>query len=84
MRGGRDRLGRIFRLGNRYLRRLPCRGAITQVSTRRRAKGRVDRPGKISARKTPEQAAIPPAKRMMRTACVLMKTRTVFQAAQDA
>ena len=34
--GGKDRLGRISKMGNRYLRRLLYLGAIAQVSARRR------------------------------------------------
>ena len=36
--GGKERLGRISKMGNRYLRRLLYLGAIAQVSARRRGK----------------------------------------------
>jgi transposase len=38
--GGKERLGRISKMGNKYLRRLLYLGAIAQVSARRRVGGR--------------------------------------------
>lgn len=80
--GGTERLGRISKMGNRYLRRLPYLGAITQVSARRRGEAGGDWLWKIIGRKKPKQAAIALANRMARTAYALMKNKTEFGAAQ--
>ena len=91
--GGRERLGRISRMGNRYLRRLLCLGAVVpkarlrrhaQVSARRRAEPGEDWLWKITERKKPKQAAIALANRMARTAYAVLKNRTEFRAANAA
>lgn len=82
--GGKERLGRISKMGNSYLRRLLYLGAIAQVSVRRRGEAGDDWLWKIIQRKKPKQAAIALANRMARTAYALMKNRTEFQAAQAA
>ena len=82
--GGKERLGRISKMGNRYLRRLLYLGAIAQVSARRRGEAGEDWLWQIIQRKKPKQAAIALANRMARTAFALMKNRTEFQAAQAA
>src|SRR6056297_1572067 len=78
--GGKERLGRISKMGNRYLRRLLYLGASAQVSVRRRGEAGEDWLWKIIQRKKPKQAAIALANRMARTAYALMKNRTEFQA----
>jgi len=82
--GGKERLGRISKMGNRYLRRLLYLGAIAQVSARRRGEAGEDWLWKIIQRKKPKQAAIALANRMARTAYALMKNKTEFRAAQAA
>lgn len=82
--GGKERLGRISKMGNRYLRRLLYLGAIAQVSARRRGEAGEDWLWRIINRKKPKQAAIALANRMARTAYALMKNKTEFQAAQAA
>jgi len=82
--GGKERLGRISKMGNRYLRRLLYLGAIAQVSARRRGEPGDDWLWQIIQRKKPKQAAIALANRMARTACALMKNKTEFCAAQAA
>ena len=82
--GGKERLGRISKMGNRYLRRLLYLGAIAQVSARRRGEAGDDWLWKIMSRKKPKQAAIALANRMARTAYALMKNKTEFRAAQAA
>ena len=82
--GGKERLGRISKMGNRYLRKLLYLGAIAQVSARRRGEAGDDWLWQIIQRKKPKQAAIALANRMARTAYALMKNRTEFQAAQAA
>ncbi|RMF44022.1 MAG: IS110 family transposase [Deltaproteobacteria bacterium] len=66
--GGKQRPGRIFRMDNRYLRRLLYLGAMAQVSARWRGKPGDDWLWKILQRKKPRQAAIALANRMARTA----------------
>jgi len=56
--GGKERLGRIFKMGNRYLRRLLYLGAIALVSARRRGEAGDDWLWKIIQRKKPKHAAI--------------------------
>ena len=82
--GGKERLGRISKMGNRYLRRLLYLGAIAQVSARRRRGPGEDWLWQIIQRKKPNQAAIALANRMARTAYALMKNKTEFCAAQAA
>jgi len=80
--GGKERLGRISKMGNTYLRRLLYLGAIAQVSARRRSEAGDDWLWKIIQRKKPKQAAIALANRMALTAYALMKNKTDFRAAQ--
>jgi transposase len=82
--GGKERLGRISKMGNRYLRRLLYLGAMAQVSARRRGAAGEDWLWKIIQRKKPKQAAIALANRMARTAYALMKNKTEFRAARAA
>lgn len=82
--GGKERLRRISKMGNRYLRKLLYLGAIAQVSARRRGEAGDDWLWQIIQRKKPKQAAITLANRMARTAYALMKNKTEFQAAQVA
>lgn len=82
--GGKERLGRISKMGNRYLRRLLYLGAIAQVSARRRGEAGEDWLWKMIQRKKPKQAAIALANRMARTVYALMKNKTEFRAAQAA
>lgn len=82
--GGKERLGRISKMGNRYLRRLLYLGAMAQVSSRRRGEPGDDWLWQIILRKKPKQAAIALANRMARTVYALMKNGTEFQAAKTA
>lgn len=79
--GGKERLGRISKMGNRYLRRLLYLGAIAQISARRRGEPGEDWLWKIAERKKPKQAAIALANRMARTAYALLKNGTEYRAA---
>ena len=78
--GGKERLGRISKMGNRYLRRLLYLGAIAQVSARRRGEPGEDWLWQIIQRTKPKQAAIALANRMARTAHALLKNGTDYQA----
>lgn len=82
--GGKERLGRISKMGNRYLRRLLYLGAMAQISARRRGASGDDWLWQILQRKKPKQAAIALANRMARTAYALMKNRTEYQGAAAA
>lgn len=82
--GGKERLGRISKMGNRYLRRLLYLGAMAQVSARRRGAPGDDWLWKITQRKKPKQAAIALANRMARTVYALLKNGTKYQAAWAA
>jgi len=73
--GGKERLGRISKMGNRYLRRLLYLGAMAQISARRRCKPGEDWLWGIIQRKKPKQAAIALANRMARTIYALLRLR---------
>ncbi len=77
-------MGRISKMGNRYLRRLLYLGAMAQVSARRRGKPGDDWLWGIIERKKPKQAAIALANRMARIVYALLRDGTVFQAARTA
>jgi transposase len=79
--GGKERLGRISKMGNRYLRRPLCLGAIAQGSARRRAEPGEGWLWQIIRRTKPEQATIALANRMARMAHALLKNGTDYQAA---
>ena len=82
--GGKERLGRISQMGNRYLRRLLYLGAMAQVSVRRRGEPGDDWLWKIIQRTKPKQAAIALANRMARTVYALLRSGTEFQVARAA
>lgn len=77
--GGKERLGRISKMGNRYLRRLLYLGAVAQVSARRRGDPGDDWLWNIIQRKPPKQAAIALANRTARTVFALLKNGTEFE-----
>jgi len=78
--GGKERLGRISKMGNKYLRRLLYLGAMAQVSARRRGEPGDDWLWKIIQRTKPKQAAIALANRMARRIYALLKHGTEYQA----
>ncbi len=82
--GGKERLGRISKMGNRYLRRLLYLGAMAQVSIRRRGQPGDDWLWNIVQAKKPKQAAIALANRMARTIYALLKNGTEFDPAKAA
>ncbi|SMX50825.1 IS110 family transposase [Maliponia aquimaris] len=76
--GGKERLGRISKAGNRYLRRLLYLGAMAQISARRGRRegssGRVpDWLDRMLARKPVKVVAIALANRMARTIWALIR-----------
>ncbi len=78
--GGKERLGRISKAGNRYLRRLLYLGAMAQISA-----GRVGRPGtdwlwRMLERKPVKVVAVALANRMARIVWALIKTGDSYRA----
>lgn len=82
--GGKERLGRISKMGNRYLRRLLYLGALGVISARRRGESGDDWLWRILQRKTVKQAAIALANRMARTVWALLKNGTEYDVARAA
>jgi transposase len=84
--GGKERLGRISKAGNRYLRRLLYLGAMAQISARR---GRREGPSgqapdwldRMLARKPVKVVAIALANRMARTIWALIKRGDSYRTA---
>jgi transposase len=84
--GGKERLGRISKAGNRYLRRLLYLGAMAQISARRGRRGRPadQRPDWLSrmlARKPVKVVAVALANRMARTIWALIASGSCYRAA---
>lgn len=77
--GGKARLGRISKMGNRYLRRLLYLGAMAMMTLRRRRPAGDDWLWRIMQRKKPKQAAIALANRMARTVWALIVNGTEYQ-----
>jgi transposase len=84
--GGKERLGRISKAGNRYLRRLLYLGAMAQISARR---GRREGPSgqapdwldRMLARKPVKVVAVALANRMARTIWALIKRGDSYRTA---
>ena len=82
--GGKERLGRISKAGNRYLRRLLYLGAMAQIRARRgrRTVPRIEGSGwldRMRARKPVKVVAIALANRMARTIWALIKRGDSFR-----
>jgi transposase len=82
--GGKEKLGRISKMGNRYLRRLLYLGAMGVISARRRGQPGDDWLWRLLQRKTAKQAAIALANRMARTVWALLRNGTGYDAARAA
>jgi transposase len=82
--GGKERLGRISKMGNRYLRRLLYLGAMGIVTARRRGVPGEDWLWRLLQRKTAKEAAIALANRMARTVWALLRNGTEYEAARAA
>jgi transposase len=82
--GGKERSGRISKMGNKYLRRLLYLGTIAQVGALRRGEAGDDWLWKIIQHKTPKQSAIALANPIARTAYAQMKNKAESRAAQAA
>lgn len=82
--GGKEKLGRISKMGNRYLRRLLYLGAMGVIAARRRGQPGDDWLWRLLQRKTAKQAAIALANRMARTVWALLRNGTSYDAARAA
>ena len=80
--GGKQRLGRISKMGDRYLRRLLYLGAMARISARRRGKPGKDRLWQMLERKPVKVVAIALTNRMARTVWALLKSGETYNAAR--
>ena len=78
--GGKERLGRISKAGNRYLRRLLYLGAMAQIAARRRGRPGADWLWKMLERKPVKVVAIALANRMARVVWALIRTGESYRA----
>jgi transposase len=72
--GGKERLGSISKMGNRYIRRLLYLGAMGVISARKRSNRGDDWLGRLIARKPVKVAAIALANRMARAVRAMPRT----------
>jgi transposase len=72
--GGKERLGAISKMGNRYVRRLLYLGAMGVISTRKRADPGEDWLGRMLAKKPIKVVAIALANRMARAVWAMLRT----------
>ena len=79
--GGKERLGRISKAGNRYLRRLLYLGAMAQIAGRRRGRPGTDWLWKMLERKPVKVVAIALANRMARVVWALVRSGESYRAA---
>lgn len=78
--GGKERLGRISKAGNRYLRRLLYLGAMAQIAARRRRRPGDDWLWGMLQRKPVKVVAIALANRMARVVWALIRTGDSYRA----
>jgi transposase len=79
--GGKERLGRISKMGNRYIRRLLYLGAMAQISARKRRGPGEDWLWRMLERKPVKLVAIALANRMARTVWALLRTGESYRVA---
>ena len=72
--GGKKRLGRISKMGNRYIRRLLYLGAMTQIGARRKRSAGEDWLWRIMQRMPAKLAVIALPNRMALTIWALLRT----------
>jgi transposase len=72
--GGKERLGAISKMGNRYVRRLLYLGAMGVISTRKRADPGEDWLGRMLSKKPIKVVAIALANRMARAVWAMLRT----------
>jgi len=78
--GGKERLGRISKAGNRYLRRLLYLGAMAQISARRGRRPGDDRLWRMLEKKPVKVVAVALANRMARVVWALIRTGESYRA----
>ena len=78
--GGRERLGRISKAGNRYLRRLLYLGAMAQISARRAGRPGDDWLWRMLEKKPVKVVAVALANRMARVVWALIATGESYRA----
>ncbi len=78
--GGKERLGKISKMGNRYIRRLLYLGAMATITARRRKLAGDDWLWRMMQRKPVKLVAIALANRMARTVWALLKTGESYRA----
>ena len=78
--GGKERLGRISKAGNRYLRRLLYLGAMAQISARRCGKPGTDWLWRVLERKPVKVVAVALANRMARVVWALIRSGESYRA----
>jgi transposase len=79
--GGKDRLGAISKMGNRYIRRLLYLGAMSVISNRKRSDPGEDWLGRMLAKKPLKLVAIALANRMARAVWAILRTGEAWRAA---
>ena len=79
--GGKERLGSISKMGNRYIRRLLYLGAMSVISARRKAEPGDDWLGRLIMTKPLKVAAIALANRMARAIWAMLKTGETWRPA---
>lgn len=79
--GGKERLGAISKMGNRYIRRLLYLGAMGVISARKRADPGEDWLGRMLAKKPLKVVAIALANRMARQIWAMLRTGEAWRAA---
>ena len=78
--GGKERLGRISKAGNRYLRRLLYLGAMAQISARRCRRPGDDWLWRMLEKKPVKVVAVALANRMARVVWALIRTGESYRA----
>ena len=78
--GGKERLGAISKMGNRYIRRLLYLGAMGVIATRKRADPGEDWLGRMLAKKPLKLVAIALANRMARQIWAMLRTGEAWRA----
>lgn len=79
--GGKEKLGAISKMGNRYIRRLLYLGAMGVISSRRRSDPGDDWLGKLIRAKPLKVVAIALANRMARTVWAMLRTGQAWRPA---
>lgn len=79
--GGKERLGRISKAGNRYLRRLLYLGAMARIAARRRGRPGADWLWAMLQRKPVKVVAVALANRMARVVWALVRSGESYRAA---